>query len=135
MPKFHSLLEHAVKQARVIGGYANMIEDDVEMMHQIAGRFKSSASKIKGHEKQALSRIKMEAIMHSKDVQKNIKESQQKAKYALVTNKKEERMKRLKSERDKAWVTTNNEIQKQQYSKITRAYDELKDKILNNSFS
>jgi hypothetical protein len=134
-PNCHSALEHALKQARVIGGFGDILEDDVEMVHQIAGRFKSRASKIKGHEKQALLPAKMEAIMHSNDVQKNIKESQQKAKCALVINKKEERMKRLKSERDKAWVMPNNEIQKQPYSKETSTYDELKDNILNNSFS
>ncbi len=70
-----------------------MLEDDVEMMHQISGRFESRASKIKGHEKQALSHPKMEAIMHSKDVQKYIKDSQKTAKCTLAVNKQEERWK------------------------------------------
>jgi hypothetical protein len=61
-------LEHALKQATVIGGFGDMLEDDVEMMYQIAGRIKNRASKIKGHEKQALPHAKMEAIMHYKDV-------------------------------------------------------------------
>jgi hypothetical protein len=100
MPKFYSLLEHALQQASNIGGFGDMLEDDVEMMHQIAGRFESRASKIKGLEKQALSHAKMEAIMHSKDVQKNIKDSQKTAKHTLTVNKQEERRKRLKSERD-----------------------------------
>jgi hypothetical protein len=47
-PKFHSLLEHALQQASNIGGFGDMLEDDDEMMHQIAGRFESRASKIKG---------------------------------------------------------------------------------------
>jgi hypothetical protein len=38
------MLEHALKQARVIGGFGDMLEYDVEMMHQIAGRFESRAS-------------------------------------------------------------------------------------------
>ena len=61
-----------------------MLEDDIEIMHQISGRFESRASKIKGHEKQALSHAKMEAIMHSKDVQKNIKDSQKITKHTLT---------------------------------------------------
>jgi hypothetical protein len=36
----------------------------------------------------------------------------------------------MKSERDEAWVKTNDEIQK---PKVTSAYDELKDVYLNNS--
>jgi hypothetical protein len=39
----------------------------------------------------------------------------------------------MKSERDEARVTTNDEIQKQTYSKVTSANDELKDRYLNNS--
>jgi hypothetical protein len=39
----------------------------------------------------------------------------------------------MKSEIDEARVKTNDEIQKQPYSKVTSAYDELKDKYLNDS--
>jgi hypothetical protein len=66
MPKFHSMFEHALKQGRVIGGFGDMFKDDVEVMHQIAGRLESRARKIKGHEKQTLSHAKMEAIIHLK---------------------------------------------------------------------
>jgi hypothetical protein len=50
-PKFPSLLEHALQQASNIGGFGDMLEDDIEIMHQISGRFESRARKIKGHEK------------------------------------------------------------------------------------
>jgi hypothetical protein len=56
-------LEHALKQARDIGGFGDMFEDDVKIMHQIVSRFESRASKIKGHDKQALFHAKMDAIM------------------------------------------------------------------------
>ena len=36
-PKLHSLINHAVKQMRKLGGFGDMLEDDVEMIHQIAG--------------------------------------------------------------------------------------------------
>jgi hypothetical protein len=72
-----------LKQAKEIGGFGDMLEHDVEMMHQIAGRFESRASKIKGHEKWAFSHAKMEATMNSKYVQNNIKESQLKSKRPL----------------------------------------------------
>jgi hypothetical protein len=77
------LLDHLLKQAKEIGGFGDMLEHDVEMMHQIAGRFESRASKIKGHEKWAFSHAKMEATMNSKYVQNNIKESQLKSKRPL----------------------------------------------------
>jgi hypothetical protein len=91
-PKLHSLLDHALKKAREIGGFGDMLEDNVEMMHQIAGRFESRASKIKRHEKQAFSHTKTEAILQ--DVQNNIKESQLKSKRPLLINKKKEKVKR-----------------------------------------
>jgi hypothetical protein len=106
-PKFHSLLENALQQASYIGGFGDMLEDGAEMMHQIAGRFESRASKIKGHEKQALSHAKMEAIA---------KDSQKIDKHTLTVNKKEERRKPLKSERDEVQVKTNEEIKKNTYS-------------------
>jgi hypothetical protein len=112
-----------------------MLEDDVEMIHQIAGRFESRASKIKGREKQALSHAKMEAIMYSKDVQKNIKDSQKTAKHTLTVNKEEERRKRLKSERDEVRLKANEEIKTKTYFKVTSVYDELKHKKSNDSNS
>jgi hypothetical protein len=54
-PKLYSLLDHALKQATATGGFGDMLEDDVEKMQQIAGRFESRASKIKSHEKQVFS--------------------------------------------------------------------------------
>jgi hypothetical protein len=111
-PKLHSLLDHALKQAKE----------------------KSRASKIKGHEKRAFSHAKMEAIMNSKDVQNNIKESQLKSKRPLRVDKKEEKAKRVKAERDEAHLNINKELQTQPYEKeVMSLYDELKEKYLQHA--
>jgi hypothetical protein len=34
---------------RELGGFRDMLEDDVEMIHQIAGRFEARSSSIKSH--------------------------------------------------------------------------------------
>ncbi len=133
-PKLHSLLDHALKQAKEIGGFGDMLKDDVEMMHQIAGRFESRASKIKGHEKRAFSHAKMEVIMNSKDVPNNIKKSQLKSKRPLRVDKKEEKAKRVKAERDEARLNINKELQTQPYEKeVMSLYDELKEKYLQHA--
>jgi hypothetical protein len=56
--------------------------------------------------------------MNSKDVQNNIKESQLKSKRLLQVNEKEEKAKRVKSERDKARANINKELQMQPYAKL-----------------
>jgi hypothetical protein len=56
--------------------------------------------------------------MNSKDVQNNIKESQLKSKRPLQVNEKEEKAKRVKSERDKARANINKELQMQPYAKL-----------------
>jgi hypothetical protein len=47
---------------RKLGGFGDIMEEVVEMIHQIAGRFEARSSRIKSHEKRALSHAKMEAL-------------------------------------------------------------------------
>ena len=37
-PKFHSLLDHALKQMQDLNGFGDMLEDDVECLHQLTAR-------------------------------------------------------------------------------------------------
>jgi hypothetical protein len=126
-PKLHSLINHAVKQMRKIGGFGDMLEDDVEMIHQIAGRFEARSSSIKSHEMRALSHAKMEAVSHNKEMQMHIKQSQIQSKRKLSINKKHENLKRLKLERDEASQETIREVQNQPYAKYISAYDSMKE--------
>jgi hypothetical protein len=47
MPKLHSLLTHALSQMIFFGDIGDNLEDDVEKMHQIAGRSESRVARLK----------------------------------------------------------------------------------------
>jgi hypothetical protein len=71
-PKLHALLSHAPKQMRKFKGIGDLLEDDVEKMHQIAGNFEARSSRLKGALGRAVAQAKMEAMSHNNSVQKSI---------------------------------------------------------------
>jgi hypothetical protein len=85
-PKVHSLLHHALKQMRKFKGVGDLLEDDVEKMHQIAGNFEARSSRLKSATVRAVAQSKMEAMSHNNLVQKNMQHSQQLSKRKLDVN-------------------------------------------------
>jgi hypothetical protein len=57
-PNLHCLLTHAPKQTRLFKGIGDILEDNVEKMHQIAGNVESRASRLKSANNRALAQAK-----------------------------------------------------------------------------
>ena len=100
-PKVHSILAHALEQAKVFQGIGDTLEDDIEHMHQISARIESRISRMKNKEQQAFVHSRMEAIQCNVQVSEIIEERKIEAKRKMNTvHNAESRAKRLKEERD-----------------------------------
>jgi hypothetical protein len=71
---------------RKFKGVGDLLEDDVEKMHQIAGNFEARSSRLKSATVRAVAQSKMEAMSHNNLVQKNMQHSQQLSKRKLDVN-------------------------------------------------
>ena len=89
-PKVHSLLGHAVQQMKRFEGIGDMLEDDVERIHQIATKIESRVTRIKNKNMQALAHSKIEAVQNNYDVKERIKESKLKSKRNFKKRKSDE---------------------------------------------
>ena len=67
-PKIHSVLVHALEQMRKSKGIGDMLEDDVEHIHQIAARIESRTSRMKNKAQQAFVHSKIEHIQNSQEI-------------------------------------------------------------------
>ena len=70
MPKLHSVLTHAQEQMRLFDGTGDALEDDIKIIHQIAGRYAHRTARLNNHEMQAIANEKMEANSHNSNVMK-----------------------------------------------------------------
>jgi hypothetical protein len=131
-PKVHSLLHHATKQMQKFEGIGDLLEDDVEKMHQIAGNFEARSSRLNSATGRAVAQSKMEAISHNNLVQQQMQHSQQLSKRKLDVNNsdtKKERIKVSKTERDQKRVEVVPEIENKPFPKLITAYEKLKEDI------
>jgi hypothetical protein len=60
------MVAHAADQADVFGGINDMLEDDLEHLHQISKKISDRTSRIKNKHQQALSHSQMEAKLQNK---------------------------------------------------------------------
>ena len=130
-PKVHSLLNHAAKQMRRFNGIGDLLEDDVEKMHQIAGNFESRASRLKSANNRAFAQAKMEAMSHNNAVRKCIEQSQQQSKRKSDDEKPsfKESFKVQKTERNQKRLDTIKRIEDNPPPKLITAYKKLKEDI------
>jgi hypothetical protein len=75
-PKIHGMLAHAADQVEHLGGIDDMLEDDLEHLHQVSKKISDRTSKIKNITRQALSHSKIEATLNNKEIIEKMKESQ-----------------------------------------------------------
>jgi len=59
-PKIHGVLAHASDQVELIGGIGDLLEDDLEHLHQMSQKISYRTGRIKNAVQQALSHSKME---------------------------------------------------------------------------
>jgi hypothetical protein len=139
-PKLHALLSHAPKQMRNFKGIGDLLEDDVEKMHQIAGNYEARSSRLKSASGRAVAQAKMEAMSHNNSVQKSIQFSKQLSKRKIDNDEKaiqqpskiklnykgDNKKMALKTERDRKRLKTLDETEQNPISKLLTAYKKLK---------
>jgi hypothetical protein len=139
-PKLHSVLTHSLKQMRLYGGIGDLLEDDVEKMHQIAGRFESRVSRIKGANSRAVAQAKMEAVSINNNVTKHVETSQylSKRKFEKKDIASDEnlplikKIKLQKDQRNQQRVVTIKKLKGCSLPTIETAYERIKKEYVNN---
>jgi hypothetical protein len=103
-PKIHSVLVHAMEQMKRCQGIGDMLEDDVEHVHQMAARIEARTSRMTNKAQQPLIHSKIEAVQNSQQIKGKIEMSQQNAKRIFKKRNPEAdsfiKNAKLKSERD-----------------------------------
>jgi hypothetical protein len=121
-PKVHSLLAHALEQMRECEGIGDMLEDDVEHIHQIAARIEARTSRMKDKARQAFVHSKIEAIQNSQVIKAKLVASQEYAKRKFKKRNPELdsglRNTKLKVERDCSRLQTLQLVQEKPDSSL-----------------
>jgi len=108
-PKMHTLLYHSVEQMKTFQGIGDTMEDDVEMMHQVAARIESRVSRMKNKDQQALRNADCCAVLKAK---------------------------KLKEEREEKRSLTAEIVAKSNYETLTTAHQKaVEDKLMQDKIS
>jgi hypothetical protein len=107
---------------RELQGIGDMLEDDVEHIHQIAARIESRTSRMKNKTQQAFVHSKIEAIQNSQDIAAKLEASQLQAKRQYKKRNPELdsvlRNTKLKIERDNSRLDTLKTVESKPYSTL-----------------
>jgi hypothetical protein len=79
-PKIHGVLAHAMQQAERIGGIGDLLEDDLEHLHQISKKITDQTSRIKNKMQQARSHSQMEVKLNNREIMARTIESKDESK-------------------------------------------------------
>jgi len=132
-PKIHGLIAHAVEQVQRLEGIGDVLEDDLEHLHQTSVKITACVSRMKNKGQQAFVHSKMEAKRSNIEVRERVEKSQEASKRAFKKRNMEldstVRAVKAKTERDgsrmetmlfvqqkpQLTLQTRHEIEKQQY--------------------
>jgi hypothetical protein len=121
-PKLHSTLEHSLDHMRRFNGIGDMLEDDVEHIHQIAAKIEARVSRMKNKSGQALVHSKMEAMQNSREIREAMDNSMQLSKRTfkndLQTNLK---LSEAKEQRERRRMATLKRIAQIREAAILRS--------------
>ncbi len=67
-PKIHGVLSHAVEQVERLKGIGDLLEDDLEHLHQMSKKITDRTSRIKNKHHQARSHSQMEAKLNNTEI-------------------------------------------------------------------
>ncbi len=98
-PKIHSILVHALEQARFFLRIGDTLEDDMEHMHQIHAWIEPHVSHMKNEDQQAFVPSRMESIQSNVAVVTKIEERNKDTKHKMKASA-DIRAKWLKEERN-----------------------------------
>jgi hypothetical protein len=114
-PKYHALMSHALIQFKTIGGFGDMLEDELEKSHQEALRFRSRVSRLRSMAARANAFSASEKVRNNPEVQQAIIDAndqtarkrkagevtlQEKRQHEKKTERTEKRVKNLAEEKD-----------------------------------
>jgi hypothetical protein len=74
-PKIHSVIAHAVEQVKQLGGIGDILEDNLEHLHQTSAKITSCVSQMKNKEQQAFVHSKLEAKKNNIEVCERVEKS------------------------------------------------------------
>jgi hypothetical protein len=122
-PKIHSILAHALEQMSRLQGIGDMLEDDVEHIHQMAARIETRTSRMNNKALQPFIHSKVEAIQNSHATKKEkITELQHNAKRAFKKRNPVavalEKNAKLKTEGDKMRIEMMQNLEKKPHSNL-----------------
>ncbi len=116
------------------------MEDDVEMMHQVAARIESRVGRMKNKDQQALVHSKMEAIVSNIKVKEKVSELKSASKRIFKKRNADccavLKAKKLKEEREEKRSLTAEIVTKSNYETLTTAHQKaVEDKLMQDKIS
>jgi hypothetical protein len=121
-PKIHSILAHAMEQMKRCQGIGDMLEDDVEHMHQLAARIETRTSRMTNKALEPFIHSKIEAIQNCQEVKGKIELFQQHAKRAFKKRNPDAvsvlKNAKLKTQRDQMRIETLQIIETKPHSNL-----------------
>ena len=130
-PKVHGVLAHAVDQVERFGGIGDMLEDDLEHLHQQSKKISDRTSRIKNKVQQAISHSKMEAKLQNKEIIQKTLESRADSMRTFKKRRTDSKVE-AKIERDLARMEKVAEVEAKPHTKQLSFYENEKAKMLDN---
>ena len=134
-PKIHGVIAHAAEQAERIGGIGDLLEDDLEQLHQISKKITDRTSRIKNKVQQARSHSQMEAKLNNREIIARTTESKTISKREFKKQRVDAvaRGAQAKVERDMSRVDTLASVEEKPYARMVSYYESEKANLLNSS--
>jgi hypothetical protein len=134
-PKIHGILYHALHQWKLLRGFGDMLEDDLEHLHQTSKRISDRTSRMRNKTQQAFSHSKIEAKLNNKEICAATSAVELDAKRTFKKRKTDTcaRGKDAKLERDNNCMTSLQTIEQKQHIKMVSFYDDEKGRILSST--
>jgi hypothetical protein len=133
-PKIQGVLAHAADQVEFFGGIGDLLEDDLEHLHQMSQRISYRTGRIKSTTQQAISHSKMEAKVNvnNKEIVNKTKESKKESMrvFKKARTGSIKRAAQAKIERDNSRIETLVEVERKPHSKIVSFYESEKARLL-----
>jgi len=135
-PKIHGMLGHASTQMERLGGFGDLLEDDLEHLHQTSKRITDWTSRIKSRTQQALSHSKIEAKQNHIEVRDATLKQKLDFKREFKVVRKADAIARgveAKAERDEKRLNTLSSVEQKQHQRHLTFQEKEKLRLLNLS--
>ena len=133
-PKIHGMLTHAFLQWQRLGGFGDLLEDDLEHLHQISKSISDRTCRIKCKEKQAIVHSKLEHKLNNHEIKAIISKTQYDSKRTFKKRPFDAISKRdlAKQERDISRMNSLVEIEQNEYETVLSLHEQGKRRMLNS---